>query len=82
MLYFWIIYCLALLAYSVKTVSPYVVSQGMIYMSEHQRTPSLWYLFTLLVRYTAKALPRILLLPIPLICTLLGLGASVYFGFQ
>ncbi len=81
MLYYWIAFVLGMLFYAAYLSQPMLVSLGMVYLKDHQQSPSLLWLFARLISLIVRLLPALLLKPVPLLLWMGGLGLTVYLGF-
>ncbi|HRK86236.1 MULTISPECIES: hypothetical protein [Alcaligenes] len=81
MLYYWLAFCLGMVFYAAYLSQSFLLAQGMIYMKETDRSPSLLWLFTRLLGYILRTIPSLLMRPIPLILWVLGLGLTVQYSF-
>ncbi|MGE8591356.1 MAG: hypothetical protein ACN6OD_18480 [Alcaligenes sp.] len=82
MLYYWIAFAVGMLFYAAYLSQPMLVSLGMAYMKDSQKSPSLPWLFTRLLAAIARLLPALLMRPVPLLLWMGGLGLTVYQAFS
>ncbi|ASR88791.1 hypothetical protein ACYB9R_12055 [Alcaligenes aquatilis] len=81
MLYYWLAFFLGMVFYAAYLSQSFLLSQGILYMKEKDQSPPLLWLFTRLIGFILRAIPGLLMRPIPLILWVLGMGLTVQYSF-
>ncbi len=81
MLYYWLAFFLGMVFYAAYLSQSSLLAQGMIYMKEKDRSPPLLWLFSRMISFILRAIPSLLMRPIPLILWVVGLGITVQYSF-
>ncbi|GHC45850.1 hypothetical protein GCM10010096_16720 [Alcaligenes pakistanensis] len=82
MLYYWLAFALGMVFYAAYLSQSSLLSQGMIYMKEKDQSPPLFWLFTRLISFILRAIPGLLMRPVPLILWVVGMGLTVQYSFS
>jgi hypothetical protein len=64
MLYYWLAFCLGMVFYAAYLSQSFLLAQGMIYMKETDRSPSLLWLFTRLLGFILRTIPSLPMNPL------------------